>query len=285
MSDAQHRCILKFSLEGQIDNFSIRESYIQEDIKYCISEVIYESFVMPADEDYITARFLAQKSRYRAFFWSAAQALEKYLKAFLLTRGENVRSYRHCIKSLYDKAILLENDLSNINTAMHPSVAMDAEKFCIPAGKELSVREFIELIESNGHPDNRYNGNGLSFNFAYLFALDSFIFQLRKSIGASPIDENLKRMNEVFIDCFNFYNPWFSPNNYLSDIYSKGLRIGGYTTKIDRLSGHNHFYAKDIITWLHKKMMLPSSTIEKFGLGKKDATHLISKKKVQMCAK
>ena len=67
-----------------------------------IVKVIYESFVIPADEDYLTARLLVKSKLYRGFYWSAAQCIEKYLKAYLLLHDVSVKkSNGHSIKPLF----------------------------------------------------------------------------------------------------------------------------------------------------------------------------------------
>ena len=90
----------------------------QANIEKNIVEVIYESFVIPGDQDYLTARLLAQKGLERAFYWAAAQSIEKYLKAFLLLNGfSDGRKKKiiggHSIKALFGKAASIDCALSN----------------------------------------------------------------------------------------------------------------------------------------------------------------------------
>lgn len=49
---------------------------------------------------------MAQKGLQRAFYWAAAQSIEKYLKAFLLLNGHSTKKYKgHSIKDLFDDAV------------------------------------------------------------------------------------------------------------------------------------------------------------------------------------
>ena len=82
-----------FDCRNDIQHFEIFPDEVQGSIERNIVNVICESFVEPGDEDYITARLLAQKGMHRAFYWAASQALEKYLKAYLLMRGISVKEF------------------------------------------------------------------------------------------------------------------------------------------------------------------------------------------------
>src|SRR5690554_3518498 len=80
-----------------------------------IVRVINESFVITADQDYLTARFLSQKGLGRAFFWSASQSIEKYLKTFLLMNGESIRENSdHKLFPLLTKASRIDQTLRTI---------------------------------------------------------------------------------------------------------------------------------------------------------------------------
>ena len=76
-----------FDIGKEIPHFKRMSTDIQSRAESDVVEVIYESFVLPGDQDYFMARLLAQKGLHRGFHWAAAQATEKYLKAFLLMNG------------------------------------------------------------------------------------------------------------------------------------------------------------------------------------------------------
>jgi hypothetical protein len=199
---------------------------------------------------------------YRAFFWAASQALEKYLKAFLLMRGVSIN--RNCFKghpivALYHEACSVDEVILTVDTQphskinIHPNVSGLIDK--------LTVDKFLEVIESQGNSDNRYNSSGVKFNSGYLFATDSFVFGLRQLIGVTPIEETLKKMDQYLVEAFNLYNPWFAPlPKDLLEIPNNRfpLRIVGSVTTLDFLSSANAPHeARYVLHWLDKKMKLP----------------------------
>jgi hypothetical protein len=79
--------IYSFDIGKEIPHFKMMSTQLQSSAECNAVEVIYESFVVPGDQDFLMARLLAQKGLHRGFYWAAAQAAEKYLKAFLLMNG------------------------------------------------------------------------------------------------------------------------------------------------------------------------------------------------------
>lgn len=198
-----------FDCQKDIQNFEIFSEEIQGSIEKNIVKVICESFVEPGDEDYFTARLLAQKGMHRAFFWAASQALEKYLKAYLLMRGISVKEYGgHPLEKLFQAVKKSGKKFPSISTKCHPAIHINPE--VSKSFRELSPDEFIKEIENHGSADNRYNSFGVDFDSGCLFALDSFIFHLRNEIGVPPIRHTLKNMDPGLVDAFYHYNPWFA---------------------------------------------------------------------------
>ncbi len=251
MNERRLSYIYSFKCEGDLENFDKLPSETQANIERYIVEVICDSFVKPADEDYVTARFLAQKGMCRAFFWAASQALEKYLKAFLLMRGVSVNQDHfkgHPISALYDEACSVDADLSTIETKFHSAINIHPN--FSRSIDEITVDEFIKNIESQGSPYNRYNSSGVKFNSGYLFSLDGFVFCLRQKIGVPPIQETLRKMDQGLVELFNLYNPWFAPLRLdLAEIPNEDfhMRIAGSVTTLDFLTGahapHDAMYA------------------------------------------
>lgn len=92
--------IYSFDMSKEMPYFKSMPEHLQASAESNAVEVIYESFVIPADEDYLMSRLLAQKGLTRGFYWAATQATEKYLKAFLLMNGQSVKGFiGHPIKS------------------------------------------------------------------------------------------------------------------------------------------------------------------------------------------
>lgn len=109
--EAQHHFVYEFKVENAIPYSQALPEEFKISAECNIVDVIYESFVVTADQDYLTARLLAKSGLYRAFYWAAAQTIEKYLKAFLLLRGESVRNGTHDVEALYTKACTLDISL------------------------------------------------------------------------------------------------------------------------------------------------------------------------------
>lgn len=267
MNERKLNYAYSFKCEEEIDHFEKLPDEMQRNIERYIVQVICESFVTPGDEDYVTARLLAQKKMHRAFFWAASQALEKYLKAFLLLRGASVDHKRfqgHPIFALYDEACQVDEQLDSVSTQFHTEIKIHpnvAESF-----KEVAVAEFINDVEAQGSPDNRYNSFGVSFNSGYLFALDSFVYGLRQQIGAPPIQEALRKIDQDLVDAFYLYNPWFALNHeVLAEIPNEDFNLSqsGSVTTLDRLiSAHAPDGSKSVLKWLGKKMKLPRSVVQ-----------------------
>lgn len=262
MNDRELSYRYSFKCEDDLGHFEKLPEPMQADIEQYIVKVITDSFVKPADEDYVTARFLAQKGMHRAFFWAASQALEKYLKAFLLMRGIAVNEKRfsgHPIVALHQEACSVDKQLPSVDTKPHEAIKIHS------AVSELvdtfSVSEFINHIEAYGNPDNRYNSFGVDFNSGYLFALDSYVFGLRELIGVPSIQETLRKVDQSLIEAFYEYNPWFESTNMdFVEIPNENFNISTSTavTTLDFLIGAQAPHgSKFVLQWLGKKMKLP----------------------------
>ncbi len=137
------------------------------------NNVVTQLFVDQADQDYILARMAYHKSLFTGFFWSAGQAMEKYLKASLLLNERTAKLRDHNIIALFDlvkeyAADLLPNQLTK------PPQFGD-----LPWREETPV-EFITRIEQYVNPHNRYNIFGYSTRYEDIFHLDQLIFSLRR---------------------------------------------------------------------------------------------------------
>ncbi|MDO8342103.1 MAG: HEPN domain-containing protein [Cellvibrio sp.] len=221
-----------------------------------IVQVINDSFIVTADEDYLHARFLAIKRLHRAFFWSAAQAIEKYLKAFLLMNGVSVKENSHKIFPLLEKAIQIDPTikLTSLNTHKAIKINEKTKKHL----KKLNIESFINDIQANGTPNNRYNQQGITFNTSHLLGLDSFVYFLREKIGAPNIFHNLEKYDSELISAFKLNNPFFTDGdtNTLHPIPSHEFPINLQVTVT-----HLDFLRKNRkngieMTWLDKKMKL-----------------------------
>lgn len=259
MNERRLSYIYSFKCGDELEHFDKLPDAVQTNIERYIVNVISDSFVKPADEDYVAARLLAQKGMYRAFFWAASQSLEKYLKAFLLMRGASVNEDRfrgHPIAALHAEACSVDAEILSVDTKPHSAIKIHPN--ASEAIDELSVAEFINGIEAQGSPDNRYNSFGVSFNSGYLFALDSFVFGLRQQIGVPPIQETLRKIDEDLVEAFNLYNPWFAPVHVdLAEIPNEDFNLSrsGSVTTLDILTGsHAPHGSRFVLRWLDKKI-------------------------------
>lgn len=254
--------VYSFKCGDDLQHFDRLPEVTQVNIERHIVEVITDSFIEPADEDYVTARFLAQKGMHRAFFWAASQALEKYLKAFLLMRGVSVNQNRfkgHPIAALHAEARAVDEQLATVNTKPHTAIQIHSN--VSDTIESYSVSEFIDNIEMQGSPDNRYNSFGVSFNSGYLFALDSYVSGLRQQIGVPPIEEVLRKMDQDLVEAFYKYNPWFAQAHIeFAELPNENfkLRLSGAVTTLDFLTGaHAPHESTYVLQWLDRKMKLP----------------------------
>jgi HEPN domain-containing protein len=247
-----------FNVGDEIPYFNNMSDQEQSAIERNIVEVINDSFVKTGDEDYLTARFLALKGLERAFFWSASQAIEKYLKAFLLMRGESIKanSRGHQLVSLLNKAKKLDKRLDNVSFDFHPSLIVSS--VAREHLKKLSLHVFIEDMESHGSPNNRYNEKGVDFNSAHLLGLDSFLFTLRSIIGVPDIFKSFKKIDADLMYAFKVNNPLFNDQNnvVLLDIPSPEfpIRISMNVTYLDYLRQNKPSGIE--LKWLDLKMKI-----------------------------
>jgi HEPN domain-containing protein len=58
-------------------------------------------YVDSANEDYLSARAAYNSCLFHVFFWCAAQACEKYIKALLLLQDRSKQGYSHNLVSLF----------------------------------------------------------------------------------------------------------------------------------------------------------------------------------------
>lgn len=254
--------IYKFDMSEEITHFKSIPEDVQISAECSVVNVIYESFVIPADEDYLMSRLLAQKGLVRGFYWAAAQATEKYLKAFLLMNGEGVKEFKgHPIKNLFETASKIDTSLVNIDIMPHQSIQVES---CYSSLlKKYTIQQFLEELEEHGSADNRYNAFGVKYNTGHLCAMDSLSSKLRSKIGVIPIYKSFKNSSSDLIQIFEKNNPWFSTieNLSLSPIPSLDfpLQSTASITKLEILIKYKENPAYSLaLRWLNAKMKIPN---------------------------
>lgn len=253
--------VYNFDLIKDIPHFERLHDHMQAGIEKAIADVIYESFIISGDQDYLTARILAQKGLLRAFYWAAAQAIEKYLKAFLLFNGQTVKKYKgHPIDKLFDDATKINKAIRNISMKPHAdiNIKQDQRKYL----KIITLEKFIGDIEVHGSTDNRYNSSGIEFGTHHIFALDNIAYSLRGQIIVPSIEYSFTNVKRDLIKLFEDNNPLFcsSADKLHSEIPSESFPIIGSlsTTTLNFLIKHKNDsrYIK-ALRWLNEKMRLP----------------------------
>jgi hypothetical protein len=253
--------IYSFDMSEVIDHFKLMPEHIQSSAECNAVNVIYESFVVPGDQDYLMSRLLAQKGLPRGFFWAAAQATEKYLKAFLLMNGVGVKDFKfHPIKELFEAANKIDTSFADLRILPHQGIQV--EHSVSHHLKEFTIRGFINELEKHGSADNRYNIIGVEYNTGHLCAMDSLAFQVRRKIGVIPINESFNKLSPDLIVTFERHNPWFQtgidhppsqiPSNEFPIQYSSSVTKFEILTKNET----NPAY-KLALQWLRAKMKLP----------------------------
>lgn len=253
--------IYSIDMSREIAHFKLMPEHIQASAECNAVDVIYESFVVPGDQDYLMSRLLAQKGLPRGFYWAAAQAIEKYLKAFLLMNGEGVKRFKaHPIKTLFKAAGRIDTSITSLNIHPHQSIQVDPS--LSEHLKTFAITDFIDEIEKHGKADNRYNTFGVEYNTGHLCAMDSLSFKLRKKIGVISIDKSFKKLSPDLILIFEKNNPWFQTNENLllnrNPSEEFPIQISSSITKFEFLvkNESNHAY-KIALQWLREKMKLP----------------------------
>ena len=133
-------------MSKEIANFTHVPEETQFSAESNAVRVIYESFVVPGDEDYLLSCLLAQKGLKRGFYWAAAQAVEKYLKALLLMNGEGVKKFKkHPLRQLFETASKIDTSLLSLDISPHPSIQVE-DDFSHHI-KKFSIKQFIEELE------------------------------------------------------------------------------------------------------------------------------------------
>jgi len=211
-NQVHHSIVYSYNVGDTIERFKTCTPEEQANIEVHIAKVIIESFVEPADDDYLAARSLAIGGLHRSFFWSAAQAVEKYLKAFLLLHGVPVRDLSHHLNPLLREAKKVQAGFSDIDLTPHSHLVL-------PPGFPLSqfkLESFVSVLDKYGSADNRYNNYGAIYDTGHLFALDSLAYHLRNKMSVPSIEASFHRRLSVDFQRYLYENnPYFAPPEFM----------------------------------------------------------------------
>ena len=257
--------IYSFKIQDTVEHANLYPDQTLTKNEMHIVKVIYESFVIPADEDYLTARLLVKSKLYRGFYWSAAQCIEKYLKAYLLLHDVSVKNRKgHSIKPLFEKAIEIDKELKTIDLTIHPDIHIDKNFY-----EQINLEKFLNDIETYGNADNRYNSVGVDFGIEHLFALDKFVFLLRDKIEVPDIIDSFEKLGSDTESALKDYNPWFFKNNpqnkkaLPNQDFPKPQEWTLSSTWLNFLKeSYNHPEYSLALKWLNEKMKLPKEIVD-----------------------
>lgn len=213
-NEENHTIAYSYNVGDTIERFNQCTPQEQASIEARIANVIIESFLEPADDDYLAARSLAIGGLYRSFFWSAAQAVEKYVKTYLLLHGVSVLPFSrgHELGKLLREAEKVSPGFSEIDLAPHPAITPPAH---FPLSK-FKLCSFITGLEKYGSPNNRYNNYGAIYDTGHLFALDTLAYHLRNKIKVPRIEQSFHRnLSDDFLRYLYENNPYFAPAEFV----------------------------------------------------------------------
>lgn len=143
---------------------------MDEKLRLTLSQVAKESFRDAADYDYIGARVSFRLHLRDQFYWSALQAVEKYLKAILLFNGVKVKDLSHEPQKIYNRIC----NKTPLNISLNP--------------EQLSL---LSVLEEFGN--NRYKTRYTRLIGYELSELDALIWTIRhyvQSIYLNPFGED-----------------------------------------------------------------------------------------------
>lgn len=229
--------------------------------KSLTTEIVIESFVFPADRDYLTARFAFIENQNHLFLWSAAQAIEKYLKANILLLGidgvkktHKLMGFAQLLRAAHPKRLMIDTSIPDgwheLGVGSWPTTSIDA---------------FLLHLETWGAPSIRYDQSGFYVHIQNLVLLDRLAFQLRERLVQERVNE-CKYVSEQIKRCFFDFNISFAPKDYNHPPF-KGLTLASMSVStleaaIKGLFGRPELY----ITWAKINLKLTDDEITKIRL-------------------
>jgi hypothetical protein len=215
------------------------------------TEIVCESFIFTADRDYLTARFAFFQKQSHLFQWSAAQAIEKYLKANILLLGSG------CVNKIHEHTklaiALRESHAERIN--IDQTIPYGWSEQGVALWPSFTVDGFLERIETLGSPDVRYDQVQLDVQLQDLVFLDRLAFSLRHRLVAESV-QDCRLVSDQLKSCFLDLNYSFAPADHEHPSL-QGLRL--FHTSVTTLEaalkgcyGHADLYGD----WAQKSMGL-----------------------------
>ncbi|WP_146227959.1 HEPN domain-containing protein [Rhodobacter viridis] len=114
------------------------------------ASLVVDLFAVPAIEDYVVARWAYLNGLKRQYYWSASQALEKLLKASLISANVEVKKDSHHIAKMSAKL----EALGPRPSLTEPFSTVEPHKLI--RGTQSDPMGFIAQIDQYGAPNSRY---------------------------------------------------------------------------------------------------------------------------------
>lgn len=232
----------------------------QQMIRDGVADIIIDTFIDPADIDYINARFMGLNHQHRPFFWPALQAIEKYLKANFLFCGIPVRGkdFDHHIVAMAASLKSHDDILENLKlTPVEEHTELERLNLWGPH----DPMGFISSIEKYGSPSNRYNFFGSKYEASYLPKLDQVVWALRsKCVGSKALCGTGK--NQTF-DCAAYeQNFCFAPENYEQGSFYGKFSLGESVPSIEAALKGVYGHADIFQEWLLNNIKISQREID-----------------------
>lgn len=173
------------------------------------TEIVCESFIFTGDRDYLTARFAFLQKQSHLFLWSAAQALEKYLKANILLLGSGAVTKTHGHENLGTELRRTHPERLNVELGLPQGLAEQG----VGRWPALDANGFLKRIEQLGAPDVRYDQVQLDVHLQDLVLLDRLAFRLRHQLVHEHVTD-CKLVGEQIKQRFFDLNYPFAPPDH-----------------------------------------------------------------------
>lgn len=179
------------------------------------NNIVTSMFVDPGDDNYVMARIAYHNGLYQDFFWNAAQAAEKYLKASLLLNRETLIKSNGYNKFGHDLGRLFRK-VDTYAGEFFPDTLCRPEQLGDLHWREETPLVFVERLNAAGDPSARYNVHGYTKRWEDLCHLDQFLWAARRvafhldQVVAPPqkrSDPNFPQTVADYLRRFSAYTP------------------------------------------------------------------------------
>lgn len=204
--------------------------------------LVKDIFINTADEDYLLARWCYFNNMHRQFFWHAAQATEKYLKASLVLNNNCIKNINHLLSAAF--VMVRTYGAEFLQPFKQPSENLIFSKNP-NLWKDEALENFIARIEQHGTPSNRYDYFGIYLEITDLYKLDQLIFSLRNL--SVNLDDVYDDVNDHEYKGFAYSKILrLKPNNQLFPFDEKLINDKRYCKSLyDLARDNNYVFAKE----------------------------------------